>query len=79
MVRTKQTERKQHGTGMQRAEFPAEPSQSEDSPGSSDQAEDTEPRADTESSETGPKEVEPREVEPATSSSQQPGTQIVLP
>ena len=30
MVRTKQMERKQHGTGMQRAEFPAEPSQSED-------------------------------------------------
>ena len=65
--------------GMQRAEFPAEPSQSEDSPGSSDQTEDAEPRADTESSETGLKEVEPREVEPATSPSQQPGTQIVLP
>ena len=68
MVRTKQTERKQQGTGMQRAEFPAEPSQSEDSPDSSDQTEDTEPR-----------EVEPREVEPATSTSQQPDIQIVLP
>ena len=79
MVRTKQTERKQHGTGMQRAEFPAEPSQSEDLLGSSNQTKDTEPRADTESSETGPREVEPREVEPATSTSQQQCTQIVLP
>ena len=69
MVRTKQTERKQHGTGMQRAEFPAEPSQSEDSPGSSDQTEDTKPRVDTESSEVGLREVEPREVKPATSTS----------
>ena len=35
MVRTKQTERKQYDTGMQRAEFPAESSESEDLPGSS--------------------------------------------
>ena len=41
--------------------------------------EDTEPRADTETSETGPREVEPREVEPAASTNQQPCTQIVLP
>ena len=79
MVRTKQTERKQHGTGMQRAEFPAEPAQSEDSSGRSDQTEDIKPRANTESSEVRPREVEPREVEPTTSSNQQPDTQIVLP
>ena len=40
---------------------------------------DTEPRADTEGSETGPWEVEPREVKPAASTNQQPSTQIVLP
>ena len=44
MVKTKQTERKQYGTGMPRAEFPAITSESEDSPGSPDQAEDAEPR-----------------------------------
>ena len=80
MVRTKQMARKQYDTGMQRAEFPARPSESEDSSGSSSRAEDTEPRegieprADTESSETGS-----REVEPTTSTNQQPRTQIVLP
>ena len=85
MVRTKQTARKQYNTGMQRAEFPAKPSESEDLPGGSSRTEDTEPRegieprADTEGSETGPREVEPREVEPATSTNQQPRTQIVLP
>ena len=80
MVRTKQTARKQYNTGMQRAEFPAKPSKSEDLPGSSNRAEDaepredTEPRADTEVSETGP-----REVRPAALPGQQPRTQIVLP
>ena len=72
--------RKQNNTGMQRAEFPARPSESEDLPGSSSRAEDaepredTEPRRDTEVSETGP-----REVEPTARTSQQPHTQIVLP
>ena len=80
MVRTKQTARKQYNIGMQRAEFPAKPSESEDLPGDLSQTEDTkpregiEPRADTESSETGS-----REVEPTTSTNQQPRTQIVLP
>ena len=80
MVRTKQTERKQYDTEMQRAEFPARPSESEDSPGSSGRAEDaepreeTEPRADTEVSETGP-----GEIEPAARPSQPLRTQIVLP
>ena len=85
MVRTKQTARKQYNTGMQRAEFPAKPSESKDLPRGSSRTEDTkpregiEPRADTEGSETGPREVEPREVEPATSTNQQPRTQIVVP
>ena len=80
MVRTKQMPRKQYNTGMQRAEFPAKPSESEDLPGDSSRTEDTEPmegiepRADMESSETGS-----REVEPTTSTNQQPHTQIVLP
>ena len=64
---------------MQRAKFPAVIPQSEDSPSSSSRTEDTEPRANTEGNETGPGEVEPRKVEPATSTNQQPSTQIVLP
>ena len=79
MVRTKQTARKQRGSTKKRAEFPAAVSQSEDLPDSSSRTEDTEPRADTENSETESREVEPREVEPATSTNQQPSTQIVLP
>ena len=78
MVRTKQTERKRYDTEMQRAEFPAGSSESEDSSDNSSQAEDTEPREGieprVESSETGS-----REVEPTTSTNQQPRTQIVLP
>ena len=74
MVETKQTARKESGSGMQRAEFPAEIPQSEDLPSSSSQTEDTEPQADTKDSETGP-----GEVEPATSTSQQQCTSIVLP
>ena len=80
MVRTKQTERKQFDPGMQRAEFPARPSESEDLSGSSDQAEDakpredTEPRANTEVSEAGPSETGS-----AARPGQQPCTQIVLP
>ena len=76
MVKTKQTARKESGSGsgMQRAEFPAETSQSEDLPSSSSRTEDTEPWADTEDSKTGP-----GEVEPATLTSQQQRTSIVLP
>ena len=62
MVRTKQTERKRYDTEMQRAEFPAESSESENSSDNSDQVEDTEPREGmeprAESSETGSREVE---------------------
>ena len=64
---------------MQRAEFPAESSQSEDSPDSSDQMEDLKPEADTGNSEVRSRKAEPRVVEPTTSSNQQPDTQIVLP
>ena len=74
MVKTKQMARKESGSGMQRAEFPAEMPQSEDLPSSTSRAENTEPRADTEDSETGP-----GEVEPAASTSQQQRTSIVLP
>ena len=74
MVRTKQMARKQRGRGMQRAEFPAAIPQSGNLPGSSSRTEDTEPRADTEDSETGP-----REVKPAASTSQEQHAQIVLP
>ena len=78
MVRTKQTERKRYDTEMQRAEFPAESSESENSSDNSDQVEDTEPREGmeprTESSETGSREVESREVEPTTN--QQPHTKL---
>ena len=59
---------------MQRAEFPAETSQSEDLPSSSSRTEDTDPQADTEDSET-----RPREGEPAASTSQPQCTSIVLP
>ena len=67
MVRTKQMARKESGSAMQRAEFPAVIPQSEDLPSSSSRMEDTEPRANTEGNETGPGEVQPREVEPDTS------------
>ena len=80
MVKTKQTARKQYDTGMQRAEFPARPSESEDLPDNSSRAEDAEPREDTEprvEPEVG--ETGPMAVEPATRPSQQPCTQIVLP
>ena len=82
MVRTKQTERKRYDIEMQRAEFPAGSSESEDSSDNLDQVEDTEPREGmeprAESSETGSREVESKEVEPTTTN-QQPRTQIVLP
>ena len=76
MVKTKQTARKQSGSGsgMQRAKFPAETSQIEDLPSSPGRTEDTECRAGTEDSEIGP-----GEVEPATSTSQQWRASIVLP
>ena len=74
MVKTKQMARKQSGSGMQKAKFPAETSQSETLPSSTSQTEDTEPRPDTENSETGP-----GETEPAASTSQQWQTSIVRP
>ena len=76
MVKTKQMARKESGSGsgMQRAEFPAETPQSEDLPSSPSRIEDTEPRAGTENSETGP-----REGKPAALTSQQRRTLIVLP
>ena len=80
MVKTKQTERKQYGTEMPRAEFPAIASESEDSPGSPDQAEAAEPRADVaprEETEVG--ETRPGEDESTAWAGQQPRTQIVLP
>ena len=43
MVKTKQTARKESGSGMQRAELPAEIPQSEVLPSSTSQTEDTEP------------------------------------
>ena len=61
MVKTKQTERKQYGTGMPRVEFPAITSENENSCDNSDQAEDTKPREGmeprVEGSETGSREV----------------------
>ena len=76
MVKTKQMARKESGSGsgMQRAEFPAETPQSEDLPSSPSRIEDTEPRVDTEDSKTGP-----GEGEPTTLTSQQWCTSIVLP
>ena len=76
MVKTKQMARKDSssGSGMQRAELPAETPQSEDLPSSSSRMEVTEPPGDTEDSETWP-----GEDEPAASTSQQWHTSIVLP
>ena len=62
------------GSGMKRAKFPAETPQSEDVPSSQGRMEVTDPKGETEDSETGP-----REGEPATSTSQQQRTPIVLP
>ena len=76
MVKTKQTARKESGSGsgMQRAKFPAETPQSEDLPSSPSRIEVTEPQRDTEDNETWP-----GEGEPAASTSQQRRTSIVLP
>ena len=76
MVKTKQTARKESGSGsgMQRAEFPAETPQSEDLPSSPNRMEVTEPQGDTEDGETWP-----GEGEPAASTSQQQRSPIVLP
>ena len=80
MVRTKQTERKQYDTEMQRAEFPARPSESEDSSGGSNQMEDAEPREDTEPrANTEMSEAGPSETGSAARPGQRPHTQIVLP
>ena len=79
MVKTKQMERKQYNTEMQRAEFPVRPSEGEDSSSSPSQVEDAEPRGDTAPrGETEVGETELREVEPAARPRQQPRTQIVL-
>ena len=76
MVKTKQTARKESGSGsgMQRAEFPEETSQSEDLPSSPSRMRVTETQGDTEDSETWP-----GGGEPTTSTSQQWQTSIVLP
>ena len=76
MVRTKQTGRKESDkrSGMERAEFPEEVSQSEDPPSSPSRMRVVEPQGDTEDSETWP-----GEGEPAASTSQQHHTLIVLP
>ena len=76
MVKTKQTARKESGSGsgMQRAEFPEETSQSEDLPSSPSRMRVTEPQGDTEDSKTWP-----GEGELAASTSQQRHTSIVLP
>ena len=76
MVKTKQTARKESGSGsgMQRAEFPAETLQSEDLPSSPSRMEVTEPQGNTEDGETWS-----GEGEPAVSTSQQQCTPIVLP
>ena len=76
MVKTKQTARKESGSGsgMQRAEFPAEIPQGEDLPSSPSRMEVMKPQRDTEDSETWP-----GEDEPAASTSQQRHTSIVLP
>ena len=80
MVRTKQTARKQHNTGMQRAQFPTAVSESEDMSDSLNQMEDTESGEDTEPrADAIDNETELEEVEPAASTSQPPCTQIVLP
>ena len=76
MVKTKQTARKESGSGsgMQRVEFPVETLQSEDLPSSPSRMRVTEPQGDTEDSETWP-----GEGEPAAPTSQQWHTSIVLP
>ena len=76
MIKRKQIARKESGSGsgIQRAEFPEETSQSEDLPSSPSGIRVTEPQGDTEDSETWP-----GEGEPAASTSQQWHTSIVLP
>ena len=80
MVKTKQTKRKQYGTGMPRAEFPAIAAESEDSPGSPEQAEAAEPRADVAPREgTEVRVARPGGDESTARAIQQPRTPIVLP
>ena len=75
MARTKQTTRKESdkGSGMDRAEFPEEASQSEDLPSSPSQMRVATPQGNTEDSETWL-----GEGEPAASTSQQHHTLIML-
>ena len=80
MVKTKQTARKESGSTKKKAKFlPIKLTQRKDVPGSSSRTEDTEPRVETETSETGLGEVRPREVESAASTNPKPNNQIVLP
>ena len=76
MVKTKQMARKESGSGsgLQRAEFPEETSQSENLPSSPSRMRVTEPQGDTEDRVTWQ-----GEGEPATSTSQQQHTSILLP
>ena len=79
MVRTKQTERKQHNTTMQRAQFPETVSESGDMSDSPYQIENTESGEDTEPRNIIGNETVPEEVEPIASTSRPPRTQIILP
>ena len=80
MAKTKQTERKQHGSGLPRAEFPTTASESEDSPGSPEQVEAAAPRvAEAPREETEVQEARPRGDESTAQASQQLCRQIVLP
>ena len=80
MVKTKQTERKQHGDKMPRATFPETDSESEDSPGSPEQVEAAAPRVtEAPREETEVQETRPRGDESTAQANQQPLRQIVLP
>ena len=80
MAKTKQTERKQHGSGLPRAEFPTTASESEDSPNSPEQVEAAAPRvAEAPREEPEVQGARPRGDESTARASQQPLRQIVLP
>ena len=80
MAKTKQTERKQPGSGLPRAEFPTTASESEDSPNSPEQVEAAAPRvAEAPREEPEVQGARPRGDESTAQASQQPLRQIVLP
>ena len=80
MAKTKQTERKRYGDKMPRATFPETVSESEDSPASPDQVENSAPREDeTPREEPEIQGTRPRGEESTAQASQQPLRQIVLP